>query len=262
MNMDQEKLSGMIIDYIDGKLNDTDRQAIEQELVKNANAYKLYEQLKEVMRVMDKSPKMEPSPKLRQRFDAMLQTEIEQEQKSKTVFFAPAWYRVAAAVAVLVVGGGVGYWISQQNQQRSELAELQKEMEETRRLVLAQMNNDQSASQRMLGVMAAYESIQTNKPDDEIVDALVTTMNTDGNSNVRLAAIEALSKFTEEEKVRKALVQSLSVQNDPVVQIALIQLLVQMKEKEALKSLKQIIEDEQVLPAVKDEAHAGIFKLS
>lgn len=262
MNMDQEKLSGMIIDYIDGKLNDTDRQAIEQELVKNANAYKLYEQLKEVMRVMDKSPKMEPSPKLRQRFDAMLQAEIEQEQKSKTVFFAPAWYRVAAAVALLVVGGGVGYWISQQNQQRSELAELQKEMEETRRLVLAQMNNDQSASQRMLGVMAAYESIQTNKPDDEIVDALVTTMNTDGNSNVRLAAIEALSKFTEEEKVRKALVQSLSVQNDPVVQIALIQLLVQMKEKEALKSLKQIIEDEQVLPAVKDEAHAGIFKLS
>ncbi|MBX2968138.1 MAG: HEAT repeat domain-containing protein [Cyclobacteriaceae bacterium] len=262
MNMDQEKLSGMIIDYIDGKLNEADKQLIEQELVKNAEAYKLYEQLKELIQVMDQSKKIEPSEKLKQKFDAFLQAEIDLEQKSKTVFFTPAWYRAAAAVALLVVGGGVGYWISQQNQQHAELLALQKEMKETRRLVLAQMNNDQSASQRMLGVMAAYESVQTDRPDDEIVDALVTTMNTDGNSNVRLAAIEALSKFTEEEKVRKALVQSLSAQKDPVVQIALIQLLVQMKEKEAVKSFERIIDDEQSLPAVKDEAHAGIFKLS
>lgn len=262
MNMDQEKLSGMIIDYIDGKLNEVDKQVIEQELVKNADAYKLFEQLKEVMQVMDKSEKLEPSEKLKQKFEAALQVEINEEQKSKTVFFTPAWYRAAAAAALLIVGGGVGYWISQQNQQRSELAALQLEMQETRRLVLAQMNNNQSASQRMLGVMAAYESVQANKPDDEIVEALVTTMNNDGNSNVRLAAIEALSKFTGEENVRKALVQSLSVQKDPVVQIALIQLLVQMKEKGAVKSFEQIIDDEQVLPAVKDEAHAGIFKLS
>ncbi|WKZ60140.1 MAG: HEAT repeat domain-containing protein [Cyclobacteriaceae bacterium] len=262
MNMDQETLLGMIIDYIDGKLNEVDKQVIEQELVKNADAYKLYEQLKEVMQVMDKSEKLEPSEKLMQKFEAALQVEINEEQKSKTVFFTPAWYRAAAAAALLIVGGGVGYWISQQNQQRSELAALQLEMQETRRLVLAQMNNNQSASQRMLGVMAAYESVQANKPDDEIVEALVTTMNNDGNSNVRLAAIEALSKFTGEENVRKALVQSLSVQKDPVVQIALIQLLVQMKEKGAVKSFEQIIDDEQVLPAVKDEAHAGIFKLS
>lgn len=262
MNMDQEKLSGMIIDYIDGRLNETDKQVIEQELVKNADAYKLYEQLKEVIQVMDQSKKIEPSEKLKQKFDALLQAEIDLEKKSKTVFFTPMWYRAAAAIALLVVGGGVGYWISQQNQQRSELLAWQKEMEETRRLVLAQMKNDQSASQRMLGVMAAYESVQTDRPDDEIVDALVTTMNTDGNSNVRLAAIEALSKFTGEENVRRALVQSLSVQKDPVVQIALIQLLVQMKEKEAIKSFERIIDDEQSLPAVKDEAHAGIFKLS
>lgn len=262
MSMNQEKLSGMIIDYIDGKLNEVDRQVIEQELLKNAEAHKLYEQLKEVMEAMDRSKKIEPSDKLKQRFDALLQSEIDLQQKTKTVFFTPTWYRAAAAVALLVVGGGVGYWISQQNHQRSELLALQKQIEETRRLVLAQMNNDQSASQRMLGVMAAYESVQSNKPDDEIVDALVTTMNTDGNSNVRLAAIEALSKFTEEENVRKALVQSLSAQKDPVVQIALIQLLVQMKEKEAVKSFERIIDDEQSLPAVKDEAHAGIFKLS
>ncbi|MBX2947014.1 MAG: HEAT repeat domain-containing protein [Cyclobacteriaceae bacterium] len=260
--MNQEQLSGMIIDYIDGKLNTIDRQVIEMELAKKTEAYKLYVQLKEVMKVMDRSEELEPSAKLRNNFDTFLKAEIELNKNSKTVFFSPTWYRVAAAVALLIIGGGTGYWISQQNQQHNELIVLQKEMEETRRLVLAQMNNDQSASQRMLGVMAAYESVQANKPDDEIVEALVTSMNTDGNSNVRLAAVEALSKFTAEEKVRRALIESLATQNDPVIQIALIQLLVQMKEKNAMKSFKQIIEDEKSLPAVKDEAHAGIFKLS
>ncbi|MBX2958133.1 MAG: HEAT repeat domain-containing protein [Cyclobacteriaceae bacterium] len=262
MNMEQEKLASRIIDYIGGKLNETDKQLIEQELVKSSEAYKLYEQLKEVMQVMDSSKELEPSAKLRNDFEAFLRAETEQGKKSKTVFFSTTWYKVAAAVALLLVGGGTGYWISQQNRQQNELMALQKEIEETRRLVLAQMNNDQSASQRMLGVMAAYESVQANKPDDEIVQALVTSMNTDSNSNVRLAAVEALSKFAAEEKVRKALIESLSKQKDPVVQIALIQLLVQIKEKDVMKSLKQIIDDEQSLPAVKDEAHAGIFKLS
>ena len=211
MNMDQERLNSMIIDYIDGKLNTVDKQFIEQELVNNADAYKLYEQLREVMHTIEKAEQLEPSAKLKEKFDDFLQSEIGQ-QKTKTVFFTPVWYRVAAAVALLVVGGGVGYWISQQNRNKQEILALQMEIETVRRLALAQMNNDESASQRMLGIMAVYESVQTNKPDDEIVDALVTTMNTDGNSNVRLAAIEALSKFTEEEKVRKALVQSLSAQ--------------------------------------------------
>ncbi len=262
MKMDPEKLTGMIIDYIDGKLNTVDKHMIEKELVKNADAYKLYEQLKEVMLVIDRSESLEPSAKLRQNFELFLKTESKQRQKPRIISISPTWYRIAAAVALLVVGGGTGYWISQQNQHEKEILASKEQMEETRRLVLQQLNNDQSASQRMLGVMAAFESVKANKPDDEIVNALVTIMNNDGNSNVRLAAIEALSRFTADEKVRKALIQSLTVQKDPVVQIALIHLLVEMKEKEAVKSFEEIIDNEQVMPTVKDEAYAALFKLS
>jgi hypothetical protein len=35
-----------------------------------------------------------------------------------------------------------------------------------------------------------------------------------------------------------------------------------MQEKGAVKSLEQIIEDDKTLPAVKDEAYSGIFKLT
>lgn len=252
----------MIIDYIDGKLSADDTKRIESELEKNPQAYALYVQLKEVVNIMDSSEELKPSLKLRSSFAAVLQTEIELDKKSNRVFLSSPWYRVAATVALLVVGGSVVYWISQQNQQRKELLALQKELEETRRLVIAQMNNDQSASERMLGIMAAYESVRANKPDDEIVEALVTILNTDSNTNVRLAAVDALSRFIDQRDVRHALIESLLIQKDPVVQLTLIQLLVQVKEKDAVKPLNQIIEDEQSLPAVKDEAHAGIFKLS
>jgi hypothetical protein len=262
MSMEQNELEGLIIDYIDNKLNTVDKQVIEQELMRNADAYKVYEQFKEVMQGMDRAESFVPPENLKIRFDALLQQEIANQQKTKTVWLTPAFYRVAAAVALLVVGGGAGYWISQQHNRNEEIVLLEKQIELTRQLVFEKLNDDQSASQRMLGVKAAYESVTTSRPDDEIIEALVTTLDHDSNSNVRLAALDALARFTHEKRVRTALVKSLATQIDPVVQIALIQLLVQMKETEAMKSLQQIIDDEQSLPAVKDEAHVGMFKLS
>lgn len=262
MSMEREKLESMIIDYIDEKLNTVDRHMLEQELVQNAEAFKLYEQLRAVMQAMDKTESLVPSAVLKVKFDEALRKAIAGERKTKTVFFTPTFYRVAATVALLVVGGGVGYFISEQNRDRNELIALKEEMALTRQLVFDKLNDDQSASQRMLGVKAAYESVTTSRPDDEIVEALVTLLNHDSNSNVRLTALDALSRFATEQNVRTALVQSLGKQTDPVVQIALIQLLVQLKEKDAMKSLQQIIDDEQSLPAVKDEAHVGIFKLT
>jgi hypothetical protein len=46
------------------------------------------------------------------------------------------------------------------------------------------------------------------------------------------------------------------------VQIALIQLLVRLKEKGVVNELERMVEDEQNLKAVKDEASNGILKLS
>lgn len=262
MNSDREKLESQLIDYIDGKLNTVDKQKIEQELVSNPDSYKLYEQLKEIIHRMDSAEPLLPSENLRHNFEQHLREEIGSQKKTRTVFFKPTWYQMAAAVGLLIVGGGVGFLISNQQRQSSEMEALRKEMELTRQQMLAQLSDNQSPSQRMLGVKAAYESVEKNIPDNEIVEALTKRMNEDVNSNVRLAAIDALGRFKNEKRVRTALIKSLALQTDPVVQLALIQLLVEMKEKEAVKSLQQIIDDETSIPAVKDEAHAGIFKLS
>jgi hypothetical protein len=260
--MEREKLESMLIEYIDGKLNEIDRLAIEKELMTNPDSYKKYEQLKEVIQLMDRVEVLKPADRIKLKFEEDLQKEMGSVQSGRILSFSTGWYRAAAAVVLLVVGGGAGYLISRYMEKDGQLVAMQKEMELTRQLVLSQINDKQSPSQRIIGIKTAYEAEFSEKTEDTIVDVLIKTMNEDDNSNVRLAAIEALKKFSQEPKVRKALIGSLLVQKDPVVQLALIQLMVEMKEKDALMPLEKIIQDENTLPVVRDEAHVGIFKLS
>ena len=255
--MEKEKLETLLIDYIDGKLNDTERQDVEQQLVRDAEAFKMYEQLKEVIQAMQKSAKMEPSLRLRRGFEQMLQEEEGKTTRGKVVFFPTSFYRVAAAIAFIAMAGSVAFLLVKQNRQAAELAQ-------TKEVLIKMLDNQQSASQRVLGATVAFNDIE--KADDEIVNALVNAMNEDPNTNVRLAALEALGKFHTQPHVRKALIASLNTQKDPVVQIALIRLMVEMKEKDGSKDitreLERISTDEETLQAVKDEAQAGILRLS
>ena len=254
-----EKLEGMISDYIDDKLNSVDRHQVEQELVRNPEAYKLYEELKEVMHLMDRSARLEPTQKLKSNFDELIQEELKAEKKTKTIFFQPTFFKVAAAVALLLLAGAIGFYIKQQNDIIAKRDEELKVLQLQTQQMLSMMGNDQSASQRIQGVNV---SLNFAKADDAIVEALVQTMNEDPNSNVRLAALEALSRFINEKKVRQELVKSLEKQKDPVVQIQLIQLLVKIKEKGVVDDLQKIVDDEGTMHAVKDEAYSAIMKLS
>jgi len=259
-DMEREQLETLLIDYIDGKLSAAERQAVEQELVNNEEAYKLYEELREVIHALDQSPRLEASPSLKDKFDRMLHAEIVAAQRDKkTIFFTTAFYRVAAAVALLVLGGGAGFWISTYQRQQDQIIALREEMQRTKDQMMAMIGNDLSASQRIKGVNVA---MTISRADDDVVEALVRTLNKDPNTNVRLAALDALGKFYAEPAVRKALARALEKQSDPVVQIALIQLLVRMKEKGVVNDLKRIIDDEDAIKPVKDEAYSGILKLS
>lgn len=257
--MNNENLESQLIDYIDGKLNDAERALIEQELTRNAGAYRLYEQLKEVMQLMDRSSQLEPSANLRSSFNDLLQQELSVTKKTKVVFFQPMLYKVAAAIAFLAVGVSLGFWISKYQRQQDELADIKKQVEESKMMMMSMLKDQQSASQRVLGATVAF---RMEKPDEETVNVLIRVMNHDPNTNVRLAALEALGKFHQDPVVRKALIASLSTQKDPLVQITLIRLLVGMKEKSTIDELQRIITDEKVIKEVKDEAHAGLLRLS
>ncbi len=256
--MDREKLESLLIDYIDGKLNSVDKHHVEQELMTNQDAYKLYEELKEVIRAMEAVSPAEPSSRLREGFENILREEMRNANKARVVKMRPWWYAAAAGIALLLTGLAIGFFISQRNIRNEKLAEALRQKEYTSQLV-AMISDSESAGRRILGVR---EAAAESTAGDEIFEALIKTMDEDPNPNVRLAAIEALARFSREPMVRQALIASLRKQTDPVVQIALIQLMVDMKVQEAIKPLRQMADDETLIESVKDEAQRGILVLS
>ena len=125
-------------------------------------------------------------------------------------------------------------------------------------LLFAHLNNMESASTRIAAAMNAYEM---KNADRDIVDALFATMNSDPNTNVRLAALEALTKFRREPYVRKQLTASLKKQKDPMVQVELIHLLTKMKQTSILNELEKLVKDVHTSEAVKDRAYSSILTL-
>lgn len=257
--MEKENLENLIIDYIDGRLEGEEKMNLEREIEQRGDVFQLYQQLKEVLEAMERSKESEPTLRLKASFEKALRAEMQGKRETRTIFFQPVLFRAAAAVVLVLSGVAIGFWITKSQQQNEEMLALRKEVEETKSLMQSMLDNEHSASQRLQGVTVA---LQMEKADDDVVRALVKAMNEDGNSNVRLAALDALSKFQAEAAVRNALIKSLTTQKDPVVQIALIQLLVRMKEKGVVKDLERMVEDDQNIKAVKDEAYQGILKLS
>lgn len=120
------------------------------------------------------------------------------------------------------------------------------------------LNNMQSAASRINAVASA--SRMKNR-SNEVVDALVHTLNNDPNANVRLAALEGLTRFHKEEYVRRKLAASLNNQQDPLVQINMIDLLTSMRESSILPDLERIANDDNSNNSVKDVAWSGIQQL-
>lgn len=127
-----------------------------------------------------------------------------------------------------------------------------------KQLVFAALNNMNSPASRITAVAGASKLKNTG---NDIVDALVETLNNDPSANVKLAALDGLARFYRDAYVRKQLITSLKKQQDPIVQIALIELLTRMRESGILSELDRLISDDDTMKAVKDCAYSSKFRL-
>lgn len=127
-----------------------------------------------------------------------------------------------------------------------------------RQVIFAGLQDMEAPSQRLI---AAAKVFKMNTIDRDIIDVLSNTLNSDPNTNVRLAALDALGKFRRESYVKSKLVESLKKQNDPMVQIALIDMLTVMRERKIVDQLDKIVNDAKTMDAVKDHAYTSLFTL-
>ncbi len=134
-----------------------------------------------------------------------------------------------------------------------------KSLNAKKQVIFAGLNNMASPASR---ITSASIASKFNNTSNDIVDALVETLNTDPNANVKLAALDGLNRFYRRNYVRKKLIASLKKQEDPVVQIALINLLTRIKKSGILEELEKMVNDENTQKVVKDCAYSSIIQLS
>lgn len=125
---------------------------------------------------------------------------------------------------------------------------VQKQLNELKN-TLAKLNKPStSASERLQVVKTTAAAFKGETGNDQIIDALVNTLNNDENQNVRLAAANALFVYKDNPKVRNALIVSISHQTDPMLKIAMVNMLLALKDKRVKEPIKRILESDKEIP--------------
>jgi HEAT repeat protein/putative zinc finger protein len=195
-----------------------------------------------------------PSPVLRDRVGAMLAAFEEGRAEVKRPVIParvapPVW-----AVASLLVGVLVGHLL----RGNGEMVELRQEMRAMRQTVAVSLLQQSSASERLRGVNASF---RLERPEPEVVSALVRTLKGDSSVDVRLAAIDALRRVGQDPSARQGMVEALPQQDSPLVQLALIDLLVDVRERRAAEPLGRLRQDAGTDAAVRQRAEWGLRQL-
>jgi HEAT repeats len=265
--MTPEQIRLLIPQYLSGQLTPVEKDLFDTQLSESVELRVEVEELRSLWEGLGSLPAEEPSAALRARFYQKL-SDI-QSGRGRVVDGAYAWWKpglqglfrqTTIALAVFVLGMYVGRVnIGGRASGTEEVKRLDTEVQSLRQTVALSLLDRQSATSRLEGISW---SSRVQRPDRDLVSALLTTLNHDPNINVRLSALDAMEKFTGDPTVRKALVESLSRQDSPLVQIALIDALVHIRDNAAAGELRKLTGDAEANAAVRQRAQWGLEKLT
>jgi hypothetical protein len=233
-------------EYIDGKLDKKSSDLVESHLEKCETCRNLHSEMQSFLQFTDSFPEIEPPKGMKEEFLEIF--EMEKMQLVKSIWF-PSWIKIAASVLIIAGTFITGYFSGSKNK---EITSLQAELTAMKQEVLLAGLSEYSGPQK---IQAVYNIKSSGQASETLVNALVNTMNSDKNVNVRLAAINALSEMMDKNpKIKTELIKSLSVQENPLLQISLIQVLTESGVKEAKDEIESISNNENTNEQVKEYA--------
>lgn len=168
------------------------------------------------------------------------------------------WLGAVAAAALLGVAFLGGLLVNRQ-QEAPAVQALHREVQTMRQMLALSLLQQQSANERLRGLSV---SVQLDRPNETVLAALVATLTTDPNVNVRLSAVDALRAFANEAQVRDGLIEAVGHQESPLVQIALIDALAEIGEPRAPGVLRTLAGDDQADQAVRTRATEVLKQIS
>jgi hypothetical protein len=265
--MTPEEINLLVPQYLSGHLTPAESDVFEAELRANAALRLEVAELRSVWEGLGSLPQELPSAALRARFYQKLHDV--QTGRGRIVERGYAWWKpglqglvpqTVIALAVFVLGTYVGRVnLDGRGSATEEVKRLGTEVQSLRQTVALSLLDQQSATSRLEGISW---SSRVERPEPDLVSALLTMVGHDPNTNVRLSALDALEKFAGDPTVRKALVDSLPRQDSPLVQIALIDALVHLRDRAAAGELRKLTGDAEANAAVRQRAQWGLERLS
>lgn len=189
-----------------------------------------------------------PHERMRARFHAALTAYEERtggtplDRLAELIWPRRPLLQAGIAVALLVVGLILGRGLPSSTER--EIARLR---DDVRSMSIALLDH-QSASERLRGVEWSRRATSSTR----VVDALLETVRSDRNINVRLAAVEALSDWLDQPDVGAALTDALSAQDAPLMQVTLAEVLLEGNVAGSTAAVERMVEREEIDPSVRD----------
>lgn len=279
--MNEERYQILMTEYLNGDITPEREAELKAYLEQNEEGKSELFELKVLNDQMGQVQVPEPSEQMSVNFYAMLEEHKQAEKSSVTLstklknWWASLNYRsLAYNLAYGLIGiliGGMGMYFLNDTSTNSnkgnltikkkdgdQLADIKKQLarlEAANKEVMLTLIKEKSASERLRAVNLTSN---LSDVDSRIIDALLSTLNTDPNVNVRLTTVEALSQFTKHPKVRTGLIKSIAKQDSPLVQIALVDIMIELQEKSSLNALKDLLKKQDLNEAVKGKVEQGI----
>ena len=265
MNCDHE----IVTHWLNNQLTAAEKEDFEQHLASCAECRQEVALSSKVMELMQETTVQAPSANMEARFQGMLDmykasdisllTRLQNLYKS--LFYKPA-YQLAYSCILLLTGVLTGYLLlnnsKKEKESKQELSAMNIQLQEMKQMMAVTLLQNPSASERLRAVSYTEEISQVN---EQIIDALLTTLNEDPNVNVRLVTLDALSRYTNVAAVREGLVKSIPMQESPLVQLALADLMLRLHEKRSIESFKTLLQEQEVDTQVKNRLNQTIQKL-
>lgn len=244
-----DEIKKILPDYLEDNINSSDRTKIENHIENCDNCSSQLEQFKILNELITNTKKVESSQSFKNEFFYSLE---KNDLNISNSFFQldsiKNSLKIAASILLFICGTIFGLLIQNHNLHKSKISILENEVNVLKQQVCFEMLNEQTASER---IKAINFSIESQNIEIELIDILINTLNTDQNTNVRIAALDALSYFSEEPIIRNSLIKSLVSQDNPQLQVGLIKILVNFNSQEANEAIKVLINQNDLKPEIK-----------
>ena len=259
--MDKEKAIELWQDYLTGEIEETDEKKLNEFLTVNPDVKTELADLEQTWALFESIDRPEPSAQMDARFHGMMAAYRSAKKEYPRNFFdvigewlVRGWQ---VGLASLTIGLMVGWWMLPSQNQQQDIQSLSSEIQDMKKMMMLTLIEQPKAQERIRAVNLVSE---LPSADEAVIDALVLALNSDGNVNVRLAALESLLSYGDIPDVRKELIRSIQSQESPLMQVSIADALVAIQAKnsvEVLEKLKETIEDH----LVKDKLEESIKNL-